>query len=149
MGKLSKWLTWIAGEYFVAWELSLRWYMASITLRNNDSIDIHASKLESGKTFSIQVKTNQNQKRSWILSKKSETISHTNMFYIFVCLKDWSLRPDYFIVPSYIVANFTKVTYWEWFNTPWKNWIKRQDTNMRIFQDYEEKYLEKWELLNL
>jgi hypothetical protein len=45
MEKLSKGITGIAGEYFVAAELSLRGYMASFTLRNNDSIDIHASKL--------------------------------------------------------------------------------------------------------
>jgi hypothetical protein len=41
--KLSNGLTGIAGEYFVAAELSLRGFMASVTLRNNDSIDIHAS----------------------------------------------------------------------------------------------------------
>ena len=38
--KLSNGLTGIAGEYFVAAELSLRGFMASVTLRNNESIDI-------------------------------------------------------------------------------------------------------------
>ena len=45
MEKLTSGLTGIAGEYYVAAELSRRGFMASITLRNNDSIDIHASHL--------------------------------------------------------------------------------------------------------
>lgn len=67
--KLSKGITGIAGEYFVAGELSRRGFMVSITLRNNDSIDIHASKLSENKIFAIQVKTNQHGKRLWLLNK--------------------------------------------------------------------------------
>ena len=62
--KLSNGITGIAGEYFVAAELSMRGFMASITLRNNDSIDIHASKLEDNNNmFAIQVKTTQHNKQ--------------------------------------------------------------------------------------
>lgn len=43
--KLFHGLSGMEGEYLAARELSQRGYMASITLRNNDSIDIHASKI--------------------------------------------------------------------------------------------------------
>jgi len=51
----KKILSGIAGEYFVAGELSRRGYIASITLRNTASIDILASNGE--RTVNIQVKT--------------------------------------------------------------------------------------------
>jgi hypothetical protein len=70
MDKLSKGITGIAGEYFVAGELSRRSYMASITLRNNDSIDIHASSLKDNKIFAIQVKTTQYSRPKWPVGKK-------------------------------------------------------------------------------
>src|ERR1035437_6292230 len=93
--KLSSGLTGISGEYFVAAELSRRGFMASVTLRNNDSIDIHASKLSDNKILAIQVKTNQFGGRSWPLSKKAESIKSENLFYIFVALKGLTERPEY------------------------------------------------------
>ena len=55
--KISSILTGVAGEYFVAAELSLRGYVASITLRNTKGIDIVVSNEEGNKTVNIQVKT--------------------------------------------------------------------------------------------
>ena len=40
MEKLSAGLSGIAGEYYVAAELSRKGFMASIMLRNNDTVDI-------------------------------------------------------------------------------------------------------------
>ena len=71
--KLSKQLSGIAGEYYVAAELSRRGYLAAITLRNSDGVDILASNESGEKTFSVQVKTTQN-KRKWILGKKWKKI---------------------------------------------------------------------------
>lgn len=52
MGKhsgLETTLVGFAGEYFVAAELSLRGYLASITLRNSRGIDIIASSSDASK----------------------------------------------------------------------------------------------------
>jgi len=68
--KLSKGITGIAGEYFVAAELSRRGFMASITLRNNDSIDIHASNPITNKIYANQVKTSQNSSFKWPVGMK-------------------------------------------------------------------------------
>ena len=145
--KLSSGLTGISGEYFVAAELSRRGFMASITLRNNDSIDIHASKLSNNKIFAIQVKSNQSGNRSWILNKKSELHQKENFFYIFVSLKGESERPEYFIVPSKNVADFVKRDNTHWLATPGKKGQAHNDSTVRKFNDQNGEYLEKWELL--
>jgi hypothetical protein len=148
-GKLPKGLCGIAGEYLVAGELSRRGYMASITLRNNDSIDIHASKIDESTTLAIQVKTKQFAGRAWPLSKKAELLNKPNMFYIFVSLKGLFDRPDYFIVPSFEIAKYTSEGHAEWLATPGKKGQPHVDNNMRVFSDKNGLYLERWDLLQL
>jgi len=95
-------LTGIAGEYFVAGELSRRGHIASITLRNTKGVDILCSNIDTTKTVGIQVKTNKGSKRSWILNKKAEGYYAANLFYVFVNLNNDKQNPDYFIVPTNI-----------------------------------------------
>ena len=85
--KLSKGITGIAGEYFVAGELSRRGFMASITLRNNDSIDIHASNLVDNKIFAIQVKTSQYSGRKWPVGQKAKLFIQRICFTFLLLLK--------------------------------------------------------------
>lgn len=146
--KLTNSLTGISGEYFVAAELSRRGFMASITLRNNDSVDIHASKLSNNKMFAIQVKTNQSGKRDWILNKKAELRKNENLFYIFVSLKSVSERPEYFIVPSKDVAKRVQRGHADWLASPGKKGQAHNDSTMRKFADLTGEYLERWELLS-
>jgi Holliday junction resolvase-like predicted endonuclease len=70
--KLSSTLCGVAGEYFVAAELSRRGYIASITLRNTRGIDILMSNADATETVGVQVKTNQRGVAEWILSEKIE-----------------------------------------------------------------------------
>lgn len=82
--KLNKQLCGIAGEYYVAAELSRRGYLAAITLRNSDGVDILVSNIDGDKLFSIQVKSTQN-KRKWILSQKVENeFSEKNITYLLI-----------------------------------------------------------------
>lgn len=145
--KLSKEIIGIAGEYFVAGELSRRGFMASITLRNNESIDIHASNLEEHKIFAIQVKTNQHSRRIWPVGEKAENKHSKNLFYIFVAFKEMNERPDYFIVPSKEVAKLVKEGHKKWLATPGKKGQEHKDSALRQFNDKEGKYLERWDLL--
>jgi hypothetical protein len=147
MEKISKGLSGIAGEYFVAAELSRRGFMASVTLRNSDSIDIHASSPDIDSIFAIQVKTQQSSVRSWPLSQKAETLISPNLFYVFVSFRGILERPDYFIVPSNIVAAQTKAAHSKWLATPGKKGQAHNDSTMRIFEDKVEEFKEKWELL--
>jgi hypothetical protein len=52
----------VAGEYFVAAELSLRGCLASITLRNSRGIDIIASNADASKSVSVHAE--------WLAGKK-------------------------------------------------------------------------------
>jgi len=78
-------LTGVAGEYFVAAELTVRGYIASITLKNTKGIDILVSNQDASKSIGIQVKTSNNiKKKSWILNEKAEKYYENNLFYVFV-----------------------------------------------------------------
>lgn len=149
MEELNSLLAGVSGEYFVAAELSKRGYIASITLRNTKGIDILCSNEEATKSVGIQVKTNRGSKRTWILNEKSEKYFSENLFYVFVNLNDNKNQPDFFIVPSHVVAKFTKESHSEWLKTPGKNQRLHKDSSIRKFEDLEEKYKDRWDLLEL
>ena len=154
MGKNSA-LIGIAGAHFVAAELSQKGYVATVTSRNTDGIDLLASSPDGSKTVSIQVKTSTAKyyTRSWIMSKKQENTFSKNLFYVFVDLNDKGKLPDFYIIPSKIVADYIKKTHTKWLRTPGKGGKKHKDTDMRLFEIYEDneanKYLNKWENLGL
>jgi hypothetical protein len=83
--RTSKCLIGIAGAHFVAGELSQLGYIATLTSRNTEGIDILASSSDGSKTVSIQVKTSGPEQRksfsrSWILQSKHENIFSDNLF---------------------------------------------------------------------
>ena len=147
--KLESQLVGVAGEYLVAGELSLRGYIASITLRNSRGIDIVASNSEGNKSVSVQVKTNSDGGKSWILNKKSEEFFSKNHYYIFVALGKLNERPAFHIVTSKVVAEYTSTTHANWLKGKKKDGGKRKDSPMRKFNDHENKYLESWNLIKL
>ena len=142
-------LSGVAGEYFVAAELSKRGYIASITLRNSKGVDILCSNSEATKSVGIQVKTNQGSGIEWVLDKKVEEFYADNLFYVFVSLNNNQCPPDYFVVPSKIVAEFAKFSHQTWLSTPGKKGQTHKDGRMRKFRDDERKFHNKWNLLNL
>jgi hypothetical protein len=139
----------VAGEYYVAAELSARNHVASITLRNTRGVDILCSNHETTKTVTIQVKTNRSSRREWVLNQKSETLISDFHFYVFVCLNDGKKYPDFFIVPSNVVADQISTTHRSWLDTPGKNGRAHVDSSMRKFTDIKEVYLGRWDLLDL
>lgn len=149
MAKLSNILGGVSGEYFVAAELSRRGYIASITLRNTRGIDVLCSNEIATKQVSIQVKTTKESNRVWILDKKAEDFYSPSHFYVFVMLNKQEVKPDFFIVPSKIVAKFVKESHQKWIKGKSKRVKKRKDSSMRKFQDKEGKYLNRWDLLGL
>ena len=147
--KIDTGLVGVAGEYFVAGELSRRGVIASITLRNTAGVDIIASKANGEKSISIQVKTNSEGKCAWILNKKAEDFATPKHYYVFVSLKGLGVRPDFYVVPSEVVADYVSSSHAEWLSKPKKNGEARKDTSMRKFEDPKGDYLEKWNLLEL
>ncbi len=145
--KLSTVLTGVAGEYLVAGELSRHGYIASITLRNTRGIDILVSNSDATRQVAIQVKTNQGAKPEWMLNQKAETFYSDNLYYVFVNLGTMNGNPDYYIVPSKIVAEFITSDHRKWLETPGRKGQSHRDSSMRKFRDDEKKYLNCWDLL--
>jgi len=142
----NKILTGVAGEYFVAAELSRRGYVATLTLRNTRGIDILASNADATKTVSIQVKTNSGKKPHWLLSQKAESdiADETIHYYVFVNLNGIFDSPRFYIVPRAAVAKFVKEGHAAFQSRGGR------DNPMRVFScEPDSKYLNAWESLDL
>lgn len=146
--RLDPGLSGVAGEYFVAAELSRRGYIACITLKNTRGVDLLVSNRLGQKAVGVQVKTNQGGGKEWLLTQRDETIANPNLFYAFVNLNRQG-KPEYHVVPSPVVAQFISRDHLEWLAGVKKNGGARKDTPMRTFRDREGKYKDAWHLLGL
>ncbi|MBW3523479.1 hypothetical protein [Chryseobacterium sp. NKUCC03_KSP] len=145
--KLSKQLSGISGEYFVAAELSRRGFLAAITLRNSESIDIFANSILTNKQICIQVKTSQN-KRKWPLSEKVERDKSLNKIYVFVNLISKNSLPEYFLIDAISLSKIIEEGHKKWLQTPNKKGGIHNNTKIREFSDFNEKYKDNWEILD-
>ncbi len=146
-GKISGIQTGVSGEYFAAAELSRRGFLCSVTLKNTKGVDILVSNQKSSKLVGIQVKTNQGRRKAWLLSKKSEEFYEDNLIYIFTNLNGLNELPDYYVVPSKVVADQVKTSHKEWLITPGKKGQSHKDTSLRTFRDENDEYKDKWETI--
>jgi hypothetical protein len=144
----NKILTGVAGEYFVAAELSRRGYVACLTLRNTRGIDILASNADATKSVGIQVETNSGKRPHWLLTYEAESDTAENLYYVFVNLNSIEV-PDYYVVPRAVVAEYVRVSHAHHLATPGRQGQKRNDSTMRTFEDPESKYHNAWHLLGL
>lgn len=146
---LSTILSGVAGEYFVAAELSRRGYVASITLRNTRGIDILASDADATRSVGIQVKTKQARGAEWVLSKNVEQLDLAeNLFFIFVCLNSLD-APQYYVVPRERVVAYARDHHAEWLQTPGRSGQPHRDSDMRKFRDPTNDFLGRWDILGL
>jgi len=149
----------VAGEFFVAAELSQRGIVATLTLKNTPSLDILATNLENGRFANIQVKTMSiNNHSGWRLGRKDEEPSGIqNHYYVFVNLKGIGQVPEYIIIPQLKIAEFIRKTHQAWLSGAKKDGSKRKDTDIRVFNPYintsahelAKKYINSWEILEL
>jgi hypothetical protein len=147
--KLESNLVGVAGEYFVAAELSRRGFIASITLRNSRGIDILASNSDGSKSITIQVKTNSDGSANWILNKKSELYYSDNHFYVFVALGILAESPKFHIVKSDVVAKYIRDSHQQWLSGKKKDGTERKDSSMRKFSDPGNKFQDSWTTLSI
>ena len=148
----------IAGEFFVAAELTRQGYVASLTSKNTKAIDILASNKDGSKSVAIQVKTCDNKKENrWKMSASSEKVFSDNLYFVLINInmegENKERLPRYFIVPSKIVADKIASDYKKWLNTPGKKGQKRNPTTMRVFTFEDtlcaDDYYNAWHLLGL
>jgi hypothetical protein len=147
--KLPGNLSGVAGEYFVAAELSRRGYIATLTLRNAQGIDIIAAHPSTTRSVGIQVKTSQGRSPAWLASKKVEDARLAkNLFFVFVILNGYE-QPAFYIVPRTTVARYLRENHARWLSEPRRDGGSRKDTAMRIFRDPKGEYRDRWDLLGL
>lgn len=153
--KLDTGLCGVAGEYFVAAELSRRGYLASITLRNSRGVDILAANRDATKSVAIQVKTNQRGVAEWILNEKVEKSAGDdslpeNLFFVFVNLPPNGDPPSYHIIAFREVARLAKEGHEQWLAAPGRGGKPHSRNNpIRKFKDVEGMYRDRWDLLRL
>lgn len=137
----------IAGVHLACAELTLKGYIATLTSRNAEGIDILVSNRDGSKSRTIQVKTTTKNK-DWFLNEKLEEKYSDNFIYIFVNI-DKDNKAEFHIVPSKIVAETIKKGHKKWLDTPNKQGGQHNPTPARNFKDKENKYLNRWDLLGL
>jgi hypothetical protein len=137
-----------AGAFFVAAELSRRRYIATVTVRNARGIDLLVANPAGTRSVSIQVKTNQDSAKAWLLDDKAETLAAETLFYVFVNLNGQQ-APSFHIVESAIVAEYCLRTHREWIAGVKRDGSPRKNTAMREFRDEESAYLNAWHRLGL
>lgn len=94
-------VTGLAGELFVAAELLKRGIQTSVTFGNAKAIDLLAYYPNTGRTFTVQVKSL--RKVNYFPIKPSNIDSRH--IYVFVLLNNPGEMVQYFIVPGSILAN--------------------------------------------
>jgi len=89
------------------------------------------------KAFSIQVKTNGNPARFWLVGVKAQRVVSPHHYYVFVNLRSADNRHEYFIVSSTVVAKKMRVN-------PRKNSIW-----YAFYKQGADEYRDKWDAFDL
>ena len=135
--EISKQLLGVTGEYYVAAEISRRGYLAAITLRNSDSVDMLVSNINGDKLFSIQVKTTLGKGKKWLLNKKVEHCFSEKMFFVFVFIpENLNISPEYIIVKASVLGKRISEHHHNWLSKPKKDGQPRKDSPMRKFDPH-------------
>jgi hypothetical protein len=108
---MKKQLVGVAGVYHVAAELSKMGYIALVTARNTQGIDIVAMNPENNKAVGIQVKTRQGEGDVYfpvITGKIDEVDFKKKIKNLFVFVKIGRESTSYFVVPAKDVIRLCK-----------------------------------------
>lgn len=131
---ISKNDTSISGEYYMAHILAKYGFKVSMTLGRMEGFDLFVQN-PKGINITISVKTRYSSKaKDIVLNKKVETLIDESLFYAFVRLNMPDGVPEFWIVPSTIVAPVIKEAYKIWKDTPGRGGKPHGDTNMRTLE---------------
>jgi hypothetical protein len=145
-------VTGLAGEYFVAAELSRRNWIAVLTLKNTPNIDLIATTPDGRRTVNIQVKTKSiTNRKGWIFNRGIEKIVPGDNFYIaLVDLQGLDSRPDYYIIPKNLFAKWIAKRHRDWLAAPGRKGHVPVDNPIRALPRSQfhvfEKYRNNWNL---
>jgi hypothetical protein len=121
-----------AGEYFIAYLLSAKDCIVTVTLGRNEGFDLLLVNPKN-KTFKISVKTTLYNEKSLLITEKAEEVKDPDFYYAFIRLNNFNKLPDYWIVPSKIVANVINYYHQKYIKTLKKDGTPRKNLKMRKF----------------
>ena len=98
-------LTGMRGVYLVAAELATLGFVVSPTARNAAGADLLVTNRSCNRAYSVQVKANYGSRNNWLLSKSASRLKSATHLYVFVNLMADGKSPEYFVVPSRVVAS--------------------------------------------
>jgi len=120
-----------AGEFYIAYLLSARDCVVTVTLGRNEGFDLMVVN-PKGNMLKISVKTSQTKTRTFLLNKKAENIKDPDLFYALTKITD-IYNPEYWIVPSKVVADVLKSSHQIFLGMPGKGGKVHKDSTMRTF----------------
>lgn len=140
----------VAGEFFVAAELSKLGHIATLTAKNTKGVDILVGNLTATASATIQVKTMKMKTGYWMMNKKAENFHSDRHFYVMVNLSGtMSGHPEYYVIPSKIVSDFIIKAHRAWLRKRGSKKQKHNDNSIRKYYADDESYLNRWDLLGL
>lgn len=136
----------ISGEFYMAYILSKHKFQVNLSLGRTAGFDLFVSS-PSGVNMTISVKTTFSKKsKSFMMTKKTETLIGDYLYCAFVRLNDLDGVPDFWIVPSAIVAPIMEKSHLIWMERTAKNGKPHKESRLRKFYlvpKYD--FIEDWE----
>lgn len=145
---LQKHLIGLTGEYLVAGMMSLKGWVASLTLKNYPLVDIFGLDPDTSKTINIQVKTTRNKKDYQIglkHSQRSRIKEKISCPFVFVHIdKDDNVR--YFILDRISLIDLIETTDDAYFKRPRKKTLKDYPISIHVkdLLNFENKWKNLW-----
>src|SRR5882724_9193029 len=96
--------TGMRGVYLAAAEISSRGFIVSPTSRSARGADLLVTDQACKRAFSVQVKTSGRPSTFWLVGAHARRLKSPSHVYVFIQLKDDDRPPEYFVVPSRVVA---------------------------------------------
>lgn len=119
-----------------------------ISKKGNQSPEVSVITAKNKKLI-IQIKMSGNPEPCWLLNKRAETLIGDDLLYVFINLLELNSQPNFYIVPSRVVAEFCKESHLLWLSEEKRTGDKRKDSQMRKFYDHENQYLNNWHPISL
>lgn len=123
----------IAGEHFIAYMLAKHDFKVGMTSGRTEGFDLFV-KNPYGMNMVVSVKTTySNESKEILMNKKAEKLKEEDLFYAFVRLNMPEGEPEFWIVPSLIVANAMVDSDKVWMDKPKRDGSAHKETPLRLF----------------
>ncbi len=136
----------ISGEFYIAHVLAKHGFKVNVSLGRTEGFDLFVQN-PNGVNITISVKTTRlKTSKSFIMGKRADTLINEYLFYAFVRLNLPDDIPEFWIIPSTVVAPMIRESHLIWLKTPGKNGVAHKDTSMRVLHlDNHQLFPKNWE----